>query len=52
MGNRFTNDSNKLKDETERITRDRDKLSRTLDGIDMIRNDNRDNHMNRDNGSS
>ena len=27
-------------------------MSRTLDGIDMIRNDNRDDHMNRDNGSS
>ena len=36
----------------EEHLRNRDKLSRTLDGIDMIRNDNRDDHMNRDNGSS
>ena len=32
----------------EEHLRNRDKLSRTLDGIDMIRNDNRDDHMNRD----
>ena len=36
----------------EEHLRNRDKLSRTLDGIDMIRNDNRDDHMNRDNNGS
>ena len=32
----------------EEHLRNRDKLNKTLDGIDMIRNDNRDDHMNRD----
>ena len=40
------------KEIAEEHLRNRDKLSRTLDGIDMIRNDNRDDNMNRDNGSS
>ena len=36
----------------EEHLRNRDKLSRISDGVDMIRNDNRGDHMNRDNGSS
>ena len=37
----------------EEHLRNRDKLSKISDGVDMIRNDNRDDHINRDsNGSS
>ena len=36
----------------EEHLRNRDKLSRISDGVNMIRNDNRNDHMNRENGSS
>ena len=36
----------------EEHLKNRDKLSKVMDGINMIRNDNRNDHMNRDNGSS
>ena len=40
------------KEIAEEHLRNRDKLNRTLDGIDMMRKDNRDDHMNRDNNGS
>ena len=36
----------------EEHIKNREKLSKIMDGINMMRNDNRDDHMNRDNNGS